>query len=206
MDELSRKLNEEIPGAASVSRSPIIDNVTEAVTGSAADLAVIIQRPRPGQYCASKQSKALAIVRQVPGAADTAIEQEADQAQLRIRIDRESVARFGINVRDVQDVIEMAIGGRAAGTMFEGERRFDITVRYVPEAPGKRDCDRQRSDPDARRRTRPAFAARGDQGGATARPSSRGARTSGRSRSGPISVAATREASLRRRKNVSRRR
>jgi len=53
---------------------------------------------------------------------------------LRIRIDRQAVARYGINVRDVQDVIEMAIGGRAAGTMFEGERRFDITVRYVPEA------------------------------------------------------------------------
>jgi heavy metal efflux system protein len=70
----------------------------------------------------------------VPGAADTAIEQEADQAQLRVRVDRQAVARYGINVRDVQDVIEMAIGGRAAGTMFEGERRFDITVRYIPEA------------------------------------------------------------------------
>src|SRR5262249_31921112 len=42
--------------------------------------------------------------------------------------------RYGINIRDVQDVIELAIGGRAAGTMFEGERRFDITVRYVSDA------------------------------------------------------------------------
>src|SRR5262249_4510167 len=76
----------------------------------------------------------LAMLRQVPGAADTGIEQEEDQAQLRIHIDRQAVARYGINVRDVQDVIELAIGGRTVSEFFEGERRFDITVRYVPEA------------------------------------------------------------------------
>ena len=70
----------------------------------------------------------------MPGAADTGIEQEDDQAQLRIRIDRQAVARYGLNVRDVQDVIELAIGGHSASTFFDGERRFDITVRYVPEA------------------------------------------------------------------------
>ena len=67
----------------------------------------------------------------MPGAADTGIEQEEDQAQLRIRLDRQALARYGINVRDVQDVIELAIGGRTVSTFFEGERRFDITVRYV---------------------------------------------------------------------------
>ena len=104
------------------------------MTGSAADLAVIIRGPdlrRAARLSASRRSRSC---RQVPGAADTAIEQEADQAQLRIRIDRQAVARYRHQRRDVQDVIEMAIGGRAAGTMFEGERRFDITVRYVPEA------------------------------------------------------------------------
>jgi cobalt-zinc-cadmium resistance protein CzcA len=70
----------------------------------------------------------------VPGAADTGIEQEEDQSQLRIRIDRQAVARYGLNVRDVQDVVELAIGGHAASTYFDGERRFDITVRYIPEA------------------------------------------------------------------------
>jgi heavy metal efflux system protein len=133
IEELSRKLNGEIPGAAFSFTQPIIDNVTESVTGSAADLAIIIRGPDLATLRANAE-RALAIVRQVPGAADSAIEQEGNQAQLRIRIDRQEVARYGINVRDVQDVIEMAIGGRAAGTMFEGERRFDITVRYVPEA------------------------------------------------------------------------
>lgn len=133
IEELSRKLNEQIPGAAFSFTQPIVDNVTESVTGSAADLAVII-RGRDLTVLRQQAQQALALIRQVPGAADTAIEQEADQAQLRIKIDRQAVARYGINVRDVQDVIEMAIGGRAAGTMFEGERRFDITVRYIPEA------------------------------------------------------------------------
>src|SRR5207244_6020371 len=65
---------------------------------------------------------------------DAAFEQEAEQAQLRIGIDRKQVARFGINVRDVQDVVELAIGGRPVSTLFEGERRFDIAVRFLPEA------------------------------------------------------------------------
>ena len=76
----------------------------------------------------------LEVVRAVPGAADTSIEQEADQPQLRIAIDRGELARYGLNISDVQDVIELAIGGRAVGAVFEGERRFDMTVRYVPEA------------------------------------------------------------------------
>src|SRR5262249_44653144 len=54
--------------------------------------------------------------------------------KLRLRIKRDEVARYGINVREVQDVIELAIGGRAVSGVFEGERKFDITMRYEPEA------------------------------------------------------------------------
>jgi cobalt-zinc-cadmium resistance protein CzcA len=133
VEEFSRTLRDEIPGAAFSFTQPIIDNVTEAVTGSAADLAVIISGPDLDTL-RRLANQTLAEVRLVPGAADTAIEQEADQAQLRIQIDRQEVARYGINVRDVEDVIELAIGGRPVSTMFEGERRFAISVRYVPEA------------------------------------------------------------------------
>jgi cobalt-zinc-cadmium resistance protein CzcA len=73
-------------------------------------------------------------VKEVPGAADFAIEQEAEQPQLTIQLDREKMARFGVRVRDVQDLIELAIGGRVVSTVFEGERRFDISVRFVPSA------------------------------------------------------------------------
>src|SRR5262245_65351905 len=76
----------------------------------------------------------LAILRRTPGAADTSIEQEDEQAQLRISVKRDEVARYGINVSDVQDVIELAIGGRAVCGVFEGERKFDLALRYAPEA------------------------------------------------------------------------
>jgi cobalt-zinc-cadmium resistance protein CzcA len=133
VDELSARLRRQIPGGFFSFTQPIIDNVTEAVTGSPADLAVIITGPDLVQL-RRLGAETLAVLKDVPGAADTGIEQEEDQAQLRIQIDRQAVARYGINVRDVQDVIEMAIGGRTASTFFDGERRFDITVRYVPEA------------------------------------------------------------------------
>jgi cobalt-zinc-cadmium resistance protein CzcA len=133
VDQFSKKLRESIPGAAFSFTQPIIDNVTEAVTGSAADLAVIIGGPDLATL-RLYADRTLEVIRQVPGAADSAIEQESDQAQLQITINRDEVARYGINVRDVEDVIEMAIGGRAVSTMFEGERRFDITVRYTPVA------------------------------------------------------------------------
>jgi cobalt-zinc-cadmium resistance protein CzcA len=139
--ELSERLQHEIPSAAFSFTQPIIDNVTEAVTGSAADLAVIFSGPDLTQL-RRLAAQALAVIRTIRGAADAAIEQEADQPQLRIQIDRQEAARYGINIRDIQDVIELAIGGRTVSTVFEGERRFDLTIRYVPEA------RRDRSDID----------------------------------------------------------
>jgi cobalt-zinc-cadmium resistance protein CzcA len=137
VESISAKLRAEIPGANLSLTQPIIDNVTEAVTGSPADLAVIISGSDLGRLRALAD-QTLAVLRWIPGAADTFLEQEADQAQLRILIDRQAVARYGINVRDVEDVIEMAIGGKAIGTMFEGERRFDVTARF--QAPARADA------------------------------------------------------------------
>jgi cobalt-zinc-cadmium resistance protein CzcA len=131
--ELSEKLRSTIPGASFNFTQPIIDMVMEAVTGSSADLAVIMSGPDLGVLRA-KADQVLKMLRQVPGAADTAVEQEADQPQLQIEIDRQEAARYGINVADIQGVVELAIGGRPVSTMFEGDRRFDIVVRYAPEA------------------------------------------------------------------------
>ena len=133
VEELSQRLKAAIPGGFFSFTQPIIDNVTEAVTGSPADLAVIITGSDLGEL-RRLGNQALEVLREVPGAADTGIEQEEDQSQLRLCLDRQAMARYGINVRDVQDVIELAIGGRTVSTFFDGERRFDITVRYRPEA------------------------------------------------------------------------
>ncbi|HXA50104.1 MAG TPA: CusA/CzcA family heavy metal efflux RND transporter [Candidatus Acidoferrum sp.] len=133
VEQISVKLRSQIPGANFSLTQPIIDNVTEAVTGSPADLAVIISGPDLKRL-RTLADQSLWILRAVPGAADTFLEQESEQAQLRIAIDRKSVARYGINVRDVQDVVEMAIGGKPISTVFEGERRFDVTVRFQAQA------------------------------------------------------------------------
>jgi cobalt-zinc-cadmium resistance protein CzcA len=133
VDQISGKLRAEIPGANFSLTQPIIDNVTEAVTGSPADLAVIISGSDLKRL-RNLADQTLVILRRIPGAADTFLEQEAEQAQLRIQIDRKNVARYGINVRDVEDVIEMAIGGKAISTVFEGEKRFDVAVRFQEQA------------------------------------------------------------------------
>jgi cobalt-zinc-cadmium resistance protein CzcA len=133
VDELSRRLPSSIPGAAFNFTQPIIDTSTEIVTGSSADLAVIISGPDLKEL-RSLAAETLDVLRHVAGAADTSIEQEADQAQLRIVIDRLGVARYGINVGDVQDVIDLALGGTPITSVFEGDRRFDVVARFAPEA------------------------------------------------------------------------
>jgi cobalt-zinc-cadmium resistance protein CzcA len=133
VQELSQRLNSHIPGATFNITQPIIDTSTEIATGSSADLAVIITGPDLATL-RRLAGGVLDVVRTVDGAADTSIEQEADQSQLRIAVDRAVLARYGLNISDIQDVIELAIGGRAVGVVFEGERRFDLTVRYVPDA------------------------------------------------------------------------
>src|SRR5439155_25288210 len=74
------------------------------------------------------------MMRGVRGAVDTSIEQEREQAQLRLAINRFQVARYGINVSDVQDVINLAIGGSPITSVFEGDRHFDVVARFVSEA------------------------------------------------------------------------
>ena len=133
VDELSRRLQAAIPGASFNFTQPIIDTSTEIATGSSADLAVIVSGPDLRQLRALA-GRALAVLRPIRGAADTSIEQEADQAQLRIAVNRYQVARYGINVSDVQDVIDLALGGSPITGVFEGDRRFDVVARFAPEA------------------------------------------------------------------------
>ena len=133
VDDLARLFAEQAPGATYNITQPIIDTVTEAVTGSSADLAILFTGPDLDTL-RGLAAQTLGIVRQVRGAADSSIEQEDRQPQLMIEVNRPAMARYGVRVRDLQELIELAIGGRSVSTLYDGERRFDITVRYVPEA------------------------------------------------------------------------
>jgi heavy metal efflux system protein len=133
VDELRRRLQDTIPEIVLNFTQPIIDSATEIATGSSADLAVIISGPDLNEL-RTLAAQALRMLRGVRGAVDTSIEQERDQAQLRIAINRFQVARYGINVGDVQDVIALAIGGSPISSVFEGDRHFDVVARFIPDA------------------------------------------------------------------------
>ncbi|KAK6028620.1 hypothetical protein OSTOST_05294 [Ostertagia ostertagi] len=126
-------LERNIPGASFNSGQPIIDQVMEIVTGSAADLAISIVGDDL-EMMRKKGDSIANIVRATSGSASVNIEQEGMQAQLAININRENAARFGINVSDIQAMIEAAIGGKPIGTLYDGTKRYDMVIRYLPES------------------------------------------------------------------------
>jgi len=132
VEDMKAELEKELPSVRFSSGQPIIDQVMEIVTGSAADLAVSVI----GDdliFMRAKADSIAAIVKSMPGSESVNIEQEGPQEQLAIKINRENVARFGINVADVQNMIEAAIGGKVISTLYEGTKRYDIVVRYLPQ-------------------------------------------------------------------------
>jgi heavy metal efflux system protein len=106
----------------------LTDTVTESITGSSADLAIILTGPDPAQL-RDPARHALAVIRAVPGSEDAALEQGADQSQLRGRIDRPKAPPTASMSKKYQDLVERALGGRAISILSDGERRFDIAAR-----------------------------------------------------------------------------
>ncbi|MFN2368202.1 MAG: efflux RND transporter permease subunit [Desulfurivibrionaceae bacterium] len=135
-DELYAKIShafESFPGAQFNVTQPIAAAVDELLTGTKAELAIKIFGADM-DILKEKAAEIEAVIREIPGAADVQKDQVSGTPQLLIRIDRKAIARYGVNVADVQDVIRTAVGGETAGQIFEGIRRFDITVRFAEEA------------------------------------------------------------------------
>jgi Cu(I)/Ag(I) efflux system membrane protein CusA/SilA len=128
--ELDAKL--QMPGVRNGWTQPIINRINMLSTGVRTDLGVKIFG-KDLDTLEELAIKAEQILRTVPGAADLYAERTQGGMFLDIKIDREAVARYGINVGDVQDVIETAIGGENIGTVIEGRERFPIRVRYERE-------------------------------------------------------------------------
>lgn len=131
-EELVEKMVEElqhVPGVNFNITQPIAMRVDELVSGVKSDIAIKIF----GDDLAVLKQKAdeiAAVVSKVQGAADVATEQISGQPYLNIYFDRDAIARYGLNISDVQQVVEIAIGGKAATEIFEGQARFDVVVRY----------------------------------------------------------------------------
>ena len=125
------KALEDIPGNAYEFSQPIQLRFNELISGVRSDLAVKIYGDDLDQLLATAQNIAAAM-QKVEGAADVKVEQVTGLPVLSIVPKREALDRYGLNIADVQDIVEVAMGGREAGQLFEGDRRFDIVVR-LPE-------------------------------------------------------------------------
>ena len=122
----------EVPGVLTNFTQPIAMAVDELMEGVRAELAIKLFG-EDLELLKEKAEEIATVVGRVDGAADVQIDQVSGTPQLLIRVDRQAIARYGINVADVQEVIQAAVGGKTAGQVFEGVRRFDILVRFAPE-------------------------------------------------------------------------
>ncbi len=124
-----RKTVAELPGITANLTQPIEMTVDELLEGVRAELAIKLFGDDLKQL-KRKADEISAVIKTVRGAADVQVDQVSGTPQLVIRPDRHAIARYGLNLADVQEVISSAVGGVKAGQVFEGIRRFDILVRY----------------------------------------------------------------------------
>jgi len=132
---IEMKIREEVEGMPGVLLNftqPIRMTVDELLEGVRAELAVKLFGDDLGQL-KKKAEEISSLLREIRGAADIQVDQVSGKPQLKITVDRHSIARYGLNLSDVQQVIRTAIGGETAGQIFEVIRRFDIFVRFAPE-------------------------------------------------------------------------
>jgi len=134
IEEIERRL-ERFPGMRLNMTQPIAHNLDELITGVKAQLAVKIY----GEDFDILKEKSVEIkeaIETIRGASDVQVEQVSGQNHVQIVLRRESISRYGINIRSIQETIEAAIGGVVLGQVYEGRRRFDIFLRFRPEFRG----------------------------------------------------------------------
>ena len=120
---------EKIPGVIWNFSQPIEDNMEEAVSGVKGELAVKLYGDNL-QLLEDKGTQIVNIMSQIPGIEDLGLFRVLGQPNLNFTVDRTQAARYGINVADIQDAIQTAVGGNAVSQVLQGEERYDLVVRY----------------------------------------------------------------------------
>ncbi|OYX00524.1 MAG: CusA/CzcA family heavy metal efflux RND transporter, partial [Rhizobiales bacterium 32-66-8] len=126
------KAAEEVPGSNYELSQPIQLRFNELISGIRSDVGVKIFGDDLDTLL-QVAGQVQAVLQNVPGAADVKTEQVSGLPMLTVGLNRAAMARYGVSVADVQDLIEIAVGGKEAGVLFEGDRRFDIVVRLPEE-------------------------------------------------------------------------
>ncbi|MGE3561091.1 MAG: efflux RND transporter permease subunit [Nitrospira sp.] len=127
-DAIRKKLA-EIPGISVLMSQPIQERVDELISGIKTQCAIKLFGDDL-EVLRDKAQEITALLQQIKGVKDIKVEQIAGQPYLIIDVDRQKIARYGINVADVQEIITTAIGGKVATHVYEGERRFQLTLRF----------------------------------------------------------------------------
>lgn len=130
-DELADKFKEAlaiIPGMEVEFTQPIEMRFNELITGVRADIAIKIFG-EDLDVLSVKGNEIGNLIKNVPGAADISVEKIAGLPEMNVKFDRSKIARYGLNIQDVNDMLAMGFAGRVAGSVFEGEKRFDLVVR-----------------------------------------------------------------------------
>jgi cobalt-zinc-cadmium resistance protein CzcA len=132
MAEKMRDALSSIPGMAFSFSQPIQCRIDELVAGTRAQLIVKLFG-EDMEVMRTKAGEIAEVLSSIRGTADLAVEPTAGQSYLNVKVDRDRIARYGLSVKDILDVVEMAVGGKAAGRIYEGNRSFDIVVRFAEE-------------------------------------------------------------------------
>lgn len=130
--DMQTKLESRFPGVIFGFSQPISDNVQEAVSGVKGEMAIKVFGD-DFSVLEQKADSIRTIMSRIEGVKDLGIFKSLGQPELRVELDHLKMARYGANVSEAEDILEMAVGGKAASTLYEGERRFDIRVRFSPE-------------------------------------------------------------------------
>src|SRR5215211_935754 len=134
IDAMSEKVEAEVPGAASFGfMQPIEMRVNELIAGTRGDVAVKLFGDDL-DVLAEKGSAIERVLGSIQGAEETRAEVTTGLPQLQVKPDRAAIARYGLNVEDVNELVEAIFAGKKAGEVFEGEQRFDIVVRLNEDA------------------------------------------------------------------------
>ena len=135
-EELADKMKTAMsvfPGVEFEFTQPIEMRFNELITGVRADVAVKIYG-EDLQILFDNATKIKALISNVKGAADISVEQIVGLPQMNVTYDRQKLAHYGLNVSEINDLIQTAFAGKAASTVLEGERRFDLVVRFDMES------------------------------------------------------------------------
>ncbi|MDP5230936.1 MAG: CusA/CzcA family heavy metal efflux RND transporter [Cellulophaga sp.] len=130
-DELADKFKEAlaiIPGMEVEFTQPIEMRFNELITGVRADIAIKIFGEDLA-VLAKKGNEIGQLIQNVPGAADISVEKIEGLPEMNVKFDRNKIARYGLNIQEVNDMVSLAFAGKTAGSIFEGEKRFDLVVR-----------------------------------------------------------------------------